>query len=50
MPQKICGFLDNLAEFGTCKFSLLTREYPYLAVNVLSRTAKISDLIENNLF
>ena len=27
MQQKIDGFLDNLALFGNCKFSLLIREY-----------------------
>ena len=26
-PQKIDGFLDNLAEFGNGTFSLLIREY-----------------------
>ena len=28
LPQKIDDFLDNLAEFGNGKFSLLIREYP----------------------
>ena len=27
MQQKIYGFLDNLAEFGNAKFSLLIPEY-----------------------
>ena len=27
MQQKIAGFLDNLAELGNRKFSLLIREY-----------------------
>ena len=27
MQQKIDGFLDNLALFGNCKFSLFIREY-----------------------
>ena len=50
MHQKIYGFLDNLAEFGNCKFSLLIRKYSQLAVNVLSGTPKILDLIKNNFF
>ena len=48
--KKFTVFLDNLAELGNGKFSLLIREYSELAVNVLSRTPKISDLIKNNLF
>ena len=41
MPQKIYGFLDNLAEFGDGTFSLLIREYSQLAVNVLSSSPEI---------
>ena len=50
MLQKIYCFLDNLAEFGNGTFSLLIREYSELAVNVLSSSPEISDLIKNNLF
>ena len=50
MPQKIYGFLDNLAEFGNAIFSLLIREYSQLAVNVLSSSPKFSYLIKNNIF
>ena len=50
MQQKIYVFLDNLAEFGNGKFSLLIWEYSQLAVNVLSRSPKISDLIKNSFF
>ena len=50
MPQKIHGFLDNLAEFGNGKLFLLIREYSQLAVNVLWSSPKISDLTKNKLF
>ena len=50
MLQEIYGFLDNWAEFGTGKFSLLIRKYSQLAVDVLSSSPKISDLIKNNFF
>ena len=50
MPEKIDGFLDNLAEFGNGTFFLLIREYSQLAVNVSSSSPEISDLIKNNLF
>ena len=50
MPEKIYGFLDNLAEFGNGTFFLLIREYSQLAVNVSSSSPEISDLIKNNLF
>ena len=50
MLQKIYGFWDILHKLGNGKFSLLIREYSYLAVNVLSRIPKTSDLIKNNLF
>ena len=35
MWEKIDGFLDNLTWIGNGKFSLLLREYSYLAANVL---------------
>ena len=50
VQQRFYGFLDNLAEFGNGKLSLLIREYSQLAVNVLSTSPKISDLFKNNLF
>ena len=46
--QKIYGFLDDLNWTGHSKFSLLLGEYWYLAVNVLTGSPKISDLIKNN--
>ena len=49
MQQKISAFLDNLIWIGTGKFSLLVREYSYVAGNVLSNSPKISDLTKNNL-
>ena len=48
--QKSSGFLDNLICIGNGKFSLLIREYSQLAGNVLSSSAKISDLIKTNFF
>ena len=50
MQQRFYGFLDKLAEFGNGKFSPLIREYSKLAVNVLSGTPKILDLIKKNFF
>ena len=47
-PEKIYGFLDNFIWVGNGKFSLLLREYSFLAVNLLTNSAEISDLIENN--
>ena len=48
MQQKIYGFLDNLIWIGNGKFSLLLWEYSQLALNVLTRSREISDLIKNN--
>ena len=50
MQQKISAFLDNLIWIGTGKFSLLVREYSYVAGNVLSSSPKISYLIKKNFF
>ena len=50
MSEKIYGFSDSLIYPGNGKFSLLIREYSYFGVNVLSRSPKISDPIENNFF
>ena len=48
MRQKVYGLLDDLIFIGKGQFSLLLREYLYLAVNVLTSSPKISDLIKNN--
>ena len=48
IEEKVYGFLDNLIWIGNGKFSLFLREYSKLAVNVLSSSPKISDLIKNN--
>ena len=50
IQQKIYGFLDNLIWIGSVKFTILLREYSRSAVNVLSSSSKISDLIKNNFF
>ena len=50
MRQKVYGLLDDLIFIGKGQFSLLLREYLYLAVNVLTSSPKISDLIKNNFF
>ena len=41
-------FSDNFIGIGSVKFSLLLREYSLLAVNVLKRSPKISDLTKND--
>ena len=46
MGQKVYGLLDDLIFIGKGQFSLLLREYLYLAVNVLTSSPKISDLIK----
>ena len=48
IPRKIYGFLDNLIWFGNGKFSLLLREYSELAVNMLTSSRKMWDLIKKN--
>ena len=50
MEEKVYGFLDNLICIVNGKFSLLQPEYSYLAVNVLTSSPKISDLIQNSFF
>ena len=50
ISQKVSGFLDNLIWIGNDKFCLLIREYSQFAGNVLSSSAKISDLIKTNFF
>ena len=48
--QKVYGFSDNFSSIGNGKFSLLLRKYSSLAVNVLTRSPKISDLIKKIFF
>ena len=48
--QNISGFLDNLIRIGNDKFCLLIRDYSQFAGNVLSTSAKISDLIKTSFF
>ena len=50
MEEKVYGFLDHLICIVKGKFSLLQPEYTYLAVNVLTSSPKISDLIQNSFF
>ena len=50
IPEKSCGFLDNLIRIGNGIFSLLLWEYSQLAVNVLTSSRKISDLIKKYFF
>ena len=50
ISQKIYGFLDNLISIGNGKFSLLLRANSKLAVDVLTSSPKIWDLIKNNFF
>ena len=50
MLQKADGYLDNLIWIGSGKFSLLLQEYSQLAVNVLTSSSKIPDLIKNSFF
>ena len=47
-PKKIYDVLDNLIWIGNGKFSLLLPEYSQLAINVLTTSLEISDLIKNN--
>ena len=47
---KSFGFSDNFSWIGNGKFSLLLRKYSLLAVNVLTRSPKISDLIKKIFF
>ena len=49
MSKKLSGFLDHLISIGDRKFSLLLREYWQFQVSMLSRSPKISYLIENNV-
>ena len=46
--EKVYNFFDNLIWIGNGKFSLLLWEYSQLAVNVLTSSPEISDLIKNN--
>ena len=50
MERKVYGFLDNLILTCNGKFSLLLRKYSLLAVNLLTRSHKISESFKNNFF
>ena len=48
--KKDFGFLDNSIWVKCGKFSLLCREYLSKAVNLLTNSAKISDLTKRDVF
>ena len=50
MLEKNYASLDNSIGIGNDKFSLLLWEYSQLAVDVLTSSPKLSDLIRNNFF
>ena len=50
IQQKVVGILGNCIWIGNGKLSLLLRVYSQLAVNVLTTSPKIPDLIKNNIF
>ena len=48
--QQSTGFLDKLISIGNRKFNLLIQEYSQFAGNMLSSSAKISDVIKTSFF
>ena len=50
LQQNISGFLDMCIYTGRGKFSILSGEYSYSTVNVLTSSPEVSDPTKNDYF